>query len=287
MTGSGIEAVASGAAGEDWQQLLDEAFVALSAGQHHDALQLCDRVAVKGDEACYHAAILRGDVLLDLGDPSGALSSYESAADPRWDDAEVDCARGVALFELGQLAEAEKALRSAIRGNPELAEAYYTLGLLAEIAGLGQEVEYFRRARRLDAEQFPQRPFLSRESFEAVIDEAVAGLPAAVRRALDDVPILIAELPHPDDIKFAEPPLPPSALGMYVGPPLHERGAIMDAPDVQQPAMVLFKRTLERSVDERQDLVRQVRWVVMHELGHELGYTDLELDGDFEQSSPS
>ncbi len=262
---------------EDWENLLDEAADALDAGRHHDALQLCDRAAVMGEEARYHAAILRGDVLLDLGDPTGALSSYETVADPDEDDPELDCARGVALFELGRFAEAENALRSAVRGNAELAEGWYTLGLISEIQGTGEETELFRRARRLDAEAFPMRPLMPREKFEAVVDEAVAGLPRGVRDALEQVPVLIAELPHPDDVRFAEPPLSPLALGMYVGPPPTLRDTVMDAPDPQQPAMVLFKRNLERAVEGRPELVEEVRRTIMQEMGVVLGYSDDEI----------
>src|SRR5262245_29570273 len=104
----------------DWESLLDEAASALEEDRHHDALQLCDRAALLGDEARYNAAILRGDILLELGDPSGALSSYETVADPDVQDPDLDCARGMAFFELGRLAEADSALRSALRGNADL-----------------------------------------------------------------------------------------------------------------------------------------------------------------------
>jgi tetratricopeptide (TPR) repeat protein len=261
----------------EWEGLLDEAAALLDAGRHHDALQLCDRAAVMGEEARYHAAILRGDVLLDMGDPSGALSSYETVADPDEDDPEVDCARGIAFFELGQFAEAENALRSALRGDRDLAEAYYTLGLIAEIQGNGQEVELFRRARKLDPESFPQRALMSRQAFEAVVDEAVTALPEGIKAALGSLPLIIAELPHPDDVRHAEPPLSPLSMGMYVGPPPNLRDTVMDLPDAQQPAMVLFKRNLERAATDRGELVEEVRRTVMHELGSAMGLSDEEI----------
>lgn len=260
----------------DWEGLLDDAAQALDDGRHHEALQLCDRVAMLGGEARYHAAILRGDVLLDLGDAGGALSSYETVADPDVQDAELDCARGIALFELGRLAEAESALKSALRGNADLAEAYYALGLLSELFGTGQEVEYFRRARRLDPERYPPKPQMSREEFEEIVEESLTLVPKALQEALQKVPVIIAELPHPDDVKNAEPPLSPLALGMYVGPPpgLEE---LVDLPAAEQPAMVLFKRNLERAALDKSDLKEEIAHTVVHELGHVLGLFDDEL----------
>jgi tetratricopeptide (TPR) repeat protein len=261
----------------DWQDLLDDAAEALESGDHHEALQLCDQAAMAGDEARYHAAVLRGDVLLDLGDAAGALSSFETVADPTEEDPELDCARGVALFELGRLAEADNALRSAIRGNPELAEAHYTLGLIAELLGSGQEGEYFRRARRLDPDAYPPQPPVSRDEFEEAIGEAVARLKPGLRQALEHVPVLIAELPHPDDLRNAEPPLSPLSYGMFVGTPPSLSGTVMDAPDAMQPAMVLFKRNLERGAVGHQALVDEIRRTVTHELGFALGLSEDEV----------
>jgi predicted Zn-dependent protease with MMP-like domain len=184
----------------------------------------------------------------------------------------------VALFELGRFAEAENALHSALRGNEDLAEAWYTLALIAEIQGTGQEVECFRRARKLDPDQYPVRTLMSRQAFEHVVDEAVTSLPGGVRQALVGLPVIIAELPHPDDIRNAEPPLSPLSLGMYVGPPPNLRDTVMDQPDAQQPAMVLFKRNLERATLDKQDLVEEIRRTVLYEMGPVLGYSDEEID---------
>lgn len=259
-----------------WQDLLDEAEIALRELRHHDALQLCDRAAVQGDEARYFSALLRGDVLLDYGDAAGALSSYDSVADPGVADPELDLCRGLALFELVRFAEAENALGSAVRGDGNLAEAHYTLALIAEISGTGREVEHFRQARRLDVARFPPAPQLSRVEFEAVVDEALASLPDTIRTATRGIPVLIAEVVHPGDLVQADPPLSPRILGMFVGIAPRDL-SILDAPPEQQPTILLFKRNLERACPDRGVLVAEVRKTVLHEVGHAIGLSEEEL----------
>jgi predicted Zn-dependent protease with MMP-like domain len=259
----------------EWELLLDEAESALQALEHHEALQLCDRAAQAGEDARYWAALLRGDVLLDMGDAAGALTTYEAVADPSVQDPELDLARGIALFELCRFAESEAALASALRGDDELAEAHYTLGLISEIKGSGREAEHFRRARRIDPMRYPAPASLSRNDFEQVVDEALAELPAQVKQVVTDIPVLIADIPHPDDLARADPPLSPLTLGMFVGVPPHER-SLMDAP-AEPPAILLFKRNLERAFPLRNDLIVELRKTVIHEVGHALGLDEEDL----------
>ncbi|MEZ4271436.1 MAG: hypothetical protein R3C68_08385 [Myxococcota bacterium] len=52
-----------------WQDYLEQAEAAFRERRYHDALQLCDQAAMSGDQARYHATMMRGDVLLEMGDP--------------------------------------------------------------------------------------------------------------------------------------------------------------------------------------------------------------------------
>ncbi len=259
-----------------WEALLDQAEGAWREGRHHDALQLCDRAAQKGDEARYHAAFMRGELLLELGDAAGALSSFDAVADHTVADPDLDCVRGVALFELCRFPEADNALRSALRGNPNLAEAHYTLGLLAELLGTGSEVDHLRQARKLDAKAYPATPQMPRADFEGVVSEALATLPEPVRSATQNIPVLVAEVPHPHDLTQSDPPLSPRILGLFVGTPPAELSTL-DAPPVEQPTILLFKRNLERVCPDRATLIAEIRTTVLHEVGHALGLSEEEL----------
>ena len=254
----------------DWRVLLDEAELCLREQRLSDCLQFCDRAAMSGDEARYHAAILRGDVLMELGDPAGALSAYDSIADPDASDPDLDCARGIALFELGSLPEADNALRSALRGKPELAEAHYTLGLVAELLGTGEEVERFRQARRLAPDRFPAVAQMSRPDFERAIREALETLPETIRDVAEGLPILVAELPHPDDIRRSTPSTLPTATGVFVPSLPPEHPMVLASGGYRSggshPAIVLFKRNIERASREPDDVTIQIRETVVEEL---------------------
>jgi predicted Zn-dependent protease with MMP-like domain len=255
---------------ETWEEWLSAAREAWGEERPHDALQLCDRAAQIPGDARYQAALLRGDILLEMGDAAGALSSYDSVADPSTPDAELDCARGLALFELARMAEAENALRSALRGNDKLADAHYALGLIAELHGNGQETEHFRRARRIAPERFPASPKRGSEDFQELVEEALEGLPPHVKGAMEEIPVLVAEVPHPEDLRQCDPPVSPLAFGMMVGL-ASQTGGYLEDDEEAQPGLLLFKRNLERACHERQSLVDEIRATVIQEAEEHLG----------------
>lgn len=249
------------------QGLLAEARRALANRRVHDALQLCDRAALQSDDGRYEAARLRGDILLDLGDAKGALSSFDSVADPEVADPSLDCARGLALFELARLAEAENALRSAVRGDADLAEAHFTLGLIAELEGTGEENEHFRRARKLSPERFRPAGRMSTGAFEHAVAAAVVRLPEAVRQALAATPVLIADLPNPRDLVRHPASLSPMTFAMRVA--IRALGDPIDDVVPMKPALLLFKRNIERAYSAVEDVVDAVERTLREEFGED------------------
>lgn len=261
---------------EAWQALLEQARGAWEQEQVHDALQLCDRAALLDDMGRYRAALLRGDILLDLGDAAGALSSYDSVAEPSVPDAELDAARGIALLELARFAEAENALTSALRGTPDNADVLFALGLIAEVHHSGREVEFFRRARKLEPERYAATPRLNPERFEAAVAEALQSLAPAMSTYMRQVPVLIADVPHPQEIRIVDPPVSPLSFGMWVD--LSQGAGPSDelaAPHGR--GLLLFKRNLERASPDRETLVAHIKAFVEEELEDTLGPRAFEM----------
>lgn len=250
-----------------WQSLLEDA---RSLAQEHPlaALQLCDRAALLSDAGRHRAALLRGDILLELGDAAGALSCYESIADLSNKDSEVDCARGLALFHLARFAESENALKSALRDDANLPQAHFALGVMAEISGTGQEVEHFRRARRLDPERFPYAPRLSNADFEKAVEEALLGLPEALREVLQEMVVLVAPMPRLDDLRQDDAPLSPLSKATRVALAASYYG-VVDETTPPRPAILLFKRNIERACRDRLGVVTTIADIVREEVTEE------------------
>jgi len=124
------------------------------------------------------------------------------------------------------------------------------------------------------------------ERFQDLVDEAVASLPAALARRLENVEVVVAETPTPRLRR--EMGLAPGGtlLGVYRGVPqtrrTHAYGAV--GPD----QIVIFRRPVlaaagQATSDGQADLdeaVRdQVRRTVLHEIGHHFGLGEAELRG--------
>lgn len=241
---------------DDVAALVAAARAAVGERRIHDALQLCDRAALRSDEGRYLAARLRGDILLDLGDARGALSSYDSVAEPTVPDPELDLSRGLALFELARLAEADNALRSALRGKPDAAEGHYTLGLIAEMEGSGEQDGYFRRARLLAPGRYPASAKVRPEQFTLAVTAAVAKLDGPTRARLSQTPLLVAEYPNAADLARRSPPISPLAFVMRVA--VRTVQVPGQPPDSSGTALLLFKRNIERAYPEAEAMVRAI-----------------------------
>lgn len=105
----------------------------------------------------------------------------------------------------------------------------------------------------------------SRERFEELVDEALAGLPDWVRERLDNVVVLVEE----------EPPDDENLLGLYEGIPLTERG--LDYFGVLPDRIRLFRSTIEAEAAGERDVKRVVQETVVHEVAHFFGISDERL----------
>jgi predicted Zn-dependent protease with MMP-like domain/Flp pilus assembly protein TadD len=230
-----------------------------------------DDVAAAGE-----AAWLEGAALTQLGRPDEALAPLDAAAQAFPDSGAVHLERGVALFELSRLDEAREALRLAERAEPDDASVQHHLGLVAERRGETKEARRrFEKARRLDPEGFPAPITLSQAEFDAAVEQAFAELPEKVRAYLANVAVTVEDLPGDDDLLASAPPLSPTILGLFRGPPYGTGGA---DPWTHLPsAIVLFQKNLERFARSRDELAEEIAVTLVHEVGHFLGLDEDEL----------
>ena len=119
---------------------------------------------------------------------------------------------------------------------------------------------------------------LSEDEFAALVDQAVADLPAEFRSRLDNVTIDVQ--PRPSEELLRSAPVSPQAhrslLGLYQGVPLTRKSvrATFDWPE----RIFIFQRNVEAACRTRRQVVQQVRRVILHEIGHHLGMSERDLE---------
>ena len=106
---------------------------------------------------------------------------------------------------------------------------------------------------------------LRRSQFERAVDQVLEQLPDWVLEKIDNLVVVVEEHPPPDDEHL---------LGIYEGLALSERGSYSGAlPD----RIVIYRRPhLELGLDE-DELRKEIRKTVLHEIAHHLGIDDARL----------
>lgn len=119
---------------------------------------------------------------------------------------------------------------------------------------------------------------VSREEFEALVEEAVEQLPDEFKVALDNVAVMVEEEPSEEDLEeVGIDPGDPDAdelFGLYQGVPLEARDSFYSAlPD----RVVIFRGPILRYCTSRREVVREIRDTVVHELGHHFGLDEDDM----------
>jgi predicted Zn-dependent protease with MMP-like domain len=108
---------------------------------------------------------------------------------------------------------------------------------------------------------------VSQERFAELAAEGLDGLPAWVLDVMDNVQIVVEELPPPDQ---------PGLLGLYHGVPLLNRG--WHYSGVMPDRITLYRRTIEAVAGSNEERLRRVvAHTVAHEVAHHLGISDARL----------
>jgi predicted Zn-dependent protease with MMP-like domain len=116
---------------------------------------------------------------------------------------------------------------------------------------------------------------VSKAQFGALVEEAIAELPEEFARFLEEVPIEVRDNPDESHLRAAHVQRGGLLLGLYVGRPrtvrsVEDSGAM---PDV----IYIFQEPIQAVCNSREELVRQVRVTVLHEIGHHFGLGEDDL----------
>jgi len=99
--------------------------------------------------------------------------------------------------------------------------------------------------------------------FEDHVRAALEGLPPELATALENVAVVVED----------ESPDEPDLFGWYdgLGPGLDHAGALPDR-------IVIYRRPLERAFPDPDQLEREIRITVLHEVGHFFGLDEDQID---------
>lgn len=110
---------------------------------------------------------------------------------------------------------------------------------------------------------------MTTKDFEKLVEEAIAALPARIRKEMKNVAVVIDEETHGGNF-----------LGLYEGIPNTERGENYNL--VMPDKITIFRKAIEEEALNAEEIPALARRVVWHEIGHHFGLSEKEI-GEIER----
>lgn len=177
------------------------------------------------------------------------------------------------LLEADAVDEARERFQSIVDADEKNEEAWYGLGLCAEASEDDKaKREAWLRVLALDTAKPLHEAHMSEQEMSDVAEQAFKELPERARRLIENVPILIVDLPAREEV---EQGLDPRLLGLFAGSPYSEASVMGGPPQLTQ--ILLFRKNLERMAIDADDLREQIRITLLHETGHFFGMSEDDL----------
>jgi predicted Zn-dependent protease with MMP-like domain len=114
------------------------------------------------------------------------------------------------------------------------------------------------------------------QQFDKLVARAIDSLPAEFRERLENVDIVVADMPTRAQMKNLKGKRGEMLLGLYEGVPLTERtlGYGFVAPD----KITIFQKPIETVCRNDAQVVSEIQRVVRHEIAHHFGISDDRLE---------
>jgi predicted Zn-dependent protease with MMP-like domain len=216
------------------------------------------------------------DALLE-DDPGAAIELLEDLRKEHPEEEVIVLMLADAQAGADQPVSARQTLEEWLSSHPMSADAHHALGVLLD--WLGEEkrcVEEFLETLRLDDESWRRGPPLG-DAFEErmvqIVHRTVLDLPPRLRQLLVAVPIVLEDRPSRD---LVEEGFDPRALGLFEGATQEESSSA--DPSIAPTRIVLYSANLAAEFPEAEELEEQLRFTVLHEVGHFFGLDEERLD---------
>ena len=117
---------------------------------------------------------------------------------------------------------------------------------------------------------------MDRRAFDALVADALAGIPHRFREAMTNLAVTVESEPSRELLAEMEIEPPDTLLGLYQGTPLTERS--WGHGNVLPDRILLFQGPLERASEDHDDLVVAIGETLIHEIGHYFGLSEEEIE---------
>ena len=116
---------------------------------------------------------------------------------------------------------------------------------------------------------------MERERFEELVIEALKELPDEFQEKLDNIDVVIADRPTPEQLTRMGIRRGTTLLGLYEGVPLTKRGGHygMVPPD----KITIFQKPIENHCRSEREIGIEVKKVARHEIAHYFGMDEASL----------
>ena len=116
---------------------------------------------------------------------------------------------------------------------------------------------------------------MRQDEFEALVLDAIGKLPQELLARLDNVAIVVQEWPSRAQLDEAELDQKNELLGLYEGIPLTDRENYnLVLPD----KITIFQGPVEAIYHTREEMAREIKVTVAHEIAHHFGIDDERLE---------
>lgn len=116
---------------------------------------------------------------------------------------------------------------------------------------------------------------MRRADFEELVRQALDALPAQFLERMDNVDVLVEDLPSEHVVREMGLTAEETLYGLYQGVPLTDReGYNLTLPDT----ITIYQGPIEEDCESVAEVVAQVRDTVVHEVAHHFGISDEQLE---------
>lgn len=139
--------------------------------------------------------------------------------------------------------------------------------------------------KQMDSETLPaQDCHMEREKFVKLVEEALDALPIRFRKRMQNVSVLVENMPPEQRSQRGSrnsgitdaSDLEVLVLGVFEGVPTTQK-SVFDMPTGPE-RIVLYQKNIEAVCSNEDEIKREIRLTVVHELGHYFGMTEAQLE---------